>query len=47
MVLWLGWVHKNLHVKWMKKFGHNVDEEEDGGIEYEESGEYSVEEDDI
>ena len=23
------------HVKWMRKFGHNVDEEEDGSSEYE------------
>ena len=31
----------------MKKFGHNVDEEEDGGIEDEKSEEYSVEEENI
>ena len=31
------------HEKWMKKFGHNVDEEEDGSSEYEESEEDSEE----
>ena len=37
MVLWSGWVYENCYVKWMKKFVHNVDEEEDRGIEDEES----------
>ena len=35
------------HVKWMKKFGHNVDEVEDGSSEYEESEEDYEEEEEI
>ena len=34
----------NCHVKWMKKFGHHVDEEEGSSSEDEESEEYSEEE---
>ena len=35
---------EHFHVKWMKKFGHHVDEEKDISSEDEESEEYSEEE---
>ena len=38
------WYVDYFHVKWMKKFGHHVDEEKDISSEDEESEEYSEEE---